>query len=185
MSIYSGDHFPLYSGFFLVGDSHFPHPEASSHFGFGTEGDTQSPSSSSSQSSGFSAPGSGIIEGSFSSQSSGLTASSSTISYGASSSQSSGFVASGSGILASSTQSSGFTSLGSSISFSGLTAGEKSSRRLPFFTSSPSTLITKVWSGLTIRVYKVVAFVMRAGGALFKCFSSYSPVLGFLCLKIK
>lgn len=168
-----------------MGRSHGPHPEASSHFGLGTVGGIQSPSSSSSQSSGFSASGSGTMVGSSSSQSSGLLASSSGISNGASSSQSSGFLASGSGIFASSTQSSGFESFESSISFSGLTDGVKSSRRLPLFWDSPSMRISKVLSALTTSVYNVVVLVITADGALLRCFSSYSPVLGFLCLKMK
>lgn len=162
-----------------------PHPEPSSHLGLGTVGATQSPSSSSSQSSGLTASGSGIVVGSSSNQSAGLVASVSTISKGASSSQSSGFLASGSGIFSSSTQSAGLVSFSSSISFGGLTAGAKSSRRVPFLRGSPSMRIWKVWSGLTMRVYKLVSLVtLTAGGAL-RCFSSYSPVLGFLCLKMK
>lgn len=168
-----------------MGGSHLPQPEASSHLGLGTMGGTQSPSSSSSQSSGFSASGSGMVVGSSSSQSSGLVALSSTISYGASSSQSSGFFASGSGIRAVSTQSSGFLSFGSSISLSGLTEGEKSSKRLPFFADLLSINISKVLSGLMIRVYRVVSFEVLAAGGLLRCFSSYSPVFGFLCLKMK
>ena len=35
-------------------------------------------------------------------------------------------------------------------------------------------------------VYRlVVPLVILAGGALLRCFSSYSPVFGFLCLKMK
>ena len=168
-----------------MGGSHFPQPDTWSHLGLGTVGAIQSPSSSSSQSSGFSASGSGMVVGSSSSQSSGCVASSSTISNGASSSQSSGFLASGSGIRASSTQSSGFLSLGSSISFSGLTDGVKSSRRVPLRSDSPSILISKELSGLTMSVYREVVLTIRAMGGFFRCFSSYSPVLGFLCLKMK
>ena len=111
------------------------------------------------------------------------------------------FLAEGSGILACSTQSSGFLSSESSISFGGLTAGSKSSSKLPFEVLSPLTRISKVLSGLgddekkrrkkdvapylTMRVYRLVNFAIVGRGGLLRCFSSTSPVMGFLCLKMK
>ena len=111
------------------------------------------------------------------------------------------FDAEGSGILACSTQSSGFLSSGSSISFDGLTGGSKSSSKLPFLLLSPLKRISNVLSGLqrqwetktnkevspylTMRVYRLVNFAIVGRGVSLRCFSSNSPVLGFLCRKMK
>ena len=116
-------------------------------------------------------------------------ASGSGILVGASSSQSSGFSASGSGIFSLSSQSSGFLSLGSSISFGGLTGGVTSSNKLPEFTLVWSTNTSNELSGLTTKVNKCVFLPSKTFWkfpvGFFACFSSYSPVFGFLCLKMK
>ena len=168
-----------------MGAVHGPQPDTSSHLGFGTGGAIHSPSSASSHSSGLAALGSGTISGSSSSQSAGFLAAGSRIIKGASSSQSSGLLALGSGISASSTQSAGLVSSGSSISLGGLTAGEKSSSRWPLSTDSSFTRMSNVLSGLTMSVYSVETFDTLALGGSLRCFSSNTPVLGFLCRKIK
>mmetsp|Transcript_16185 Transcript_16185/g.27949 ORF Transcript_16185/g.27949 Transcript_16185/m.27949 type:complete len:206 (+) Transcript_16185:1744-2361(+) len=169
----------------MVGRFHSPQPDAASHLGLAILGASHDPSSSSSQSSGIFASGSLTYSGSSSSQSSGFSASASSISRGASSSQSSGFVASTSRISFSSTQSSGLWSVGSSMVSGGLTGGSKSLRRLPLRTESWSMKISNELSFFTTRVYRCDSLSLLIEGGFFRCFSSTTPVFGFLWRKMK
>ncbi|KAJ0920027.1 hypothetical protein HanRHA438_Chr05g0236331 [Helianthus annuus] len=71
--------------------------------------------------------------------------------------------------------------------FAGISAGSKSSdeRKFAFFFSSPSTKITSSLSGLITAVYTWVNLSEGTVGGNLRWCSTYSPLLGFLCFRMK